>query len=623
MSDNVHILQLAKYEAPVIQEAKRENWVEFGEDNDYYNFLINCYTNSTTNNAIINNVARLINGKGLSATNASQKPSEYAQMMSLFSRECVRHLCMDLKMLGQCAMQIIYTKDRKKIAGVHHIPVQLLRAEKCNADGKIEGYYYSDNWEDVKKYPPKRLSAFGCSNDELEVFFVKPYSVGLKYYALPDYVGCTPYCTLEESISEYLINEVNNGFSGRAVINFNNGQPSQEEQMMIKSKVLSQLTGTQGEKVIISFNNNAESKTSVDSMPVNDAPDLYNTLTETCLRKIMLGHQVTSPLLFGIASQNGFSSNADELKNSYILFENMVINPMRDLLLNSFDEILAFNDISLDLYFEQLQPLSADGDLTTTDEAEDTLNALNSLSPLVANKVLENMDAKEIRSLVGLKGDFVKPAVNLEKDFSDDEGQVMLDNLDGEQISDVWELIDEREWNEENSDIDSWIENAENKNKSTLQKFADVIKSYPNRKSSLDKSIYKVRYKYSEKYSSGNSRDFCKQMMGRTNRGVVYRKEDIDMASFQGVNNSFGHKGQNYSLFRFKGGVNCGHFWSEQLYRLKKKADGTYYEDKALSSSEEVNQIPKSYEPSPAGWNDAQKAPKDMPNNGHHPNYRK
>jgi hypothetical protein len=589
MSDNVHILQLAKYEAPVIQEAKRDNWVEFGEDNDYYNFLINCYTNSTTNNAIINNVARLIYGKGLSATNASQKPSEYAQMMSLFSKECVRHLCIDLKMLGQCAMQVIYTKDRKKIAGVHHIPVQLLRAEKCNADGKIEGYYYSDNWEDVKKYPPKRLSAFGCSNDELEVFFVKPYSVGLKYYALPDYVGATPYCTLEESISEYLINEVNNGFSGRAVINFNNGQPSQEEQMMIKSKVLSQLTGTQGEKVIISFNNNAESKTSVDSMPVNDAPDLYNTLTETCLRKIMLGHQITSPLLFGIASANGFSSNADELRDSFILFENMVIKPYREMLTDAFDEILAYNEVSLNLYFRTLKPLEFT-DLETVEE-EQKLEAETNIS--------------------------------LNKDFSDDEGQVMLDNLDGEQISDVWELIDEREWHEENSDIDSWIEDTENKNKSTLQKFADVIKSYPNRKSSLDKSIYKVRYKYSEKYSSGNSRDFCKQMMGRTNRGVVYRKEDIDMASFQGVNNKFGHKGQNYSLFRFKGGVNCGHFWSEQLYRLKKKADGTYYEDKALSSSEEVNQIPKSYKPSPAGWNDAQKAPKDMPNNGHHPNYRK
>ena len=112
MSDNVHILQLAKYEAPVIQEAKRENWVEFGEDNDYYNFLINCYTNSTTNNAIINNVARLIYGRGLSATNASKKPNDYASMMAMFNKDCVRHLCMDLKMLGQCAMQIIYTSDR-------------------------------------------------------------------------------------------------------------------------------------------------------------------------------------------------------------------------------------------------------------------------------------------------------------------------------------------------------------------------------------------------------------------------------------------------------------------------------------------------------------------------------
>lgn len=622
MSKDIHILELAAYEPPVIKEAKREDWVEFGAQNDYYSFLIDCYTNSTTNNAIINNVSRLIYGKGLSATNASKKPSEYAQMMSLFSKQCVRHLCMDLKMLGQCAMQVIYTKDRKKIAEVHHIPVQLLRSEKCNEEGKIEAYYYSDDWSDIKKYPPKRISAFGCSNDDLEVYMIRPYSVGLKYYALPDYVGATPYCTLEESISEYLINEVNNGFSSRAVINFNNGSPSEEQQQLIKSKVLNQLTGTQGEKVIISFNNNQESKTTVDSMPVNDAPDLYNTLTETCLRKIMLGHQITSPLLFGIASQNGFSSNADELKNSYILFQNMVINPLRQMLLDSFNDVLAYNEISLDLYFEELQPLTADGDLTKTDEAEQTMNALNSLSPLVANKVLENMTSDEIRALVGLKKGAIPTDVNLKKDFSDEEGNHILDNLEGEEMSDSWELIDEREYDDENTDLDAWIEQTESKNKSTLQKFADVIKSFPNRQSYLDKSIYKVRYKYDEKYSSGNSRDFCKQMMNRTRSGVVYRKEDIDMASFQGVNNSFGHKGQNYSLFRFKGGVNCGHIWTEQLYRLKKKKDGTYYEDKALSSSQEVKSIPKSYKPNPAGNRDSKIAPKDMPNNAHHPNYK-
>ena len=357
MSKDIHILELAAYEQPTITESKREDWVEFGDDNNYYQFLIDCYTNSTTQNAIINNTNRLVYGKGLSASDASRKPNEYASMMALFSKKCTRHLVSDLKLLGQCAMQVIYTKDRKKIAQVEHIPVQLLRAEKCNEEGKVEAYYYSDNWQDTKNYKPQRIPAFGTSKEAIEIYFCKPYSVGLKYYALPDYIGCLPYCTLEESISEYLINEVNNGFSSRSVINFNNGQPSDEQQRLIKSKVLNQLTGTQGEKVIVSFNNNAESKTTVDAMPVNDAPDLYATLAEECLRKIMLGNNVTSPLLFGIASSNGFSSNADELKDSFILFDNMVIRPMQELLLDAFDEILAYNGISLNLYFKTLKPL--------------------------------------------------------------------------------------------------------------------------------------------------------------------------------------------------------------------------------------------------------------------------
>jgi len=622
MSKDVHILELAAYEAPVISENKKDDFVSFGDDNNYFQFLIDCYTNSTTQNAIVNNINRLVYGKGLNATDASKKPNEYAAMISMFKKEDVRNLVSDLKLLGQCAMQVIYSKDRKKIAAVHHMPVQLLRAEKCNDEGKIEAYYYSDDWTDTKNYQPKRIPAFGFSNEPIEIYYVKPYSVGLKYYALPDYIGALPYCTLEESISDYLLTEVNSGFASRVVVNFNNGSPSDDQKRMIKNKVMQSFTGTQGEKVIVSFNSNAESKTTVDALPVTDAPNLYSTLAEECLRKIMLGNNVTSPLLFGIASANGFSSNADELKNSYILFENMVIAPMRLLLTDAFDQILAFNGISLNLQFEELQPLTAQGDLTKTDEAEDIINGINSLSPLVANKVLENMSPQEIRSIIGLKGDFKKPQVALGKDFTDAEGNQMLEDLQGEIMGEEWELIDEREVDDKNTELEDWIKENDKKGKSTLQKLADVIKSYPNRKSYLDQSIYKVRYKYTEKYKSSNTRDFCKRMMTRTRNGVVYRKEDIDMASFQGVNNKFGHKGQNYSLFRFKGGVNCGHFWSEQLYRLKKKKDGSYYEDKSLSSSAEVKDIPKSYKRKPRGYEDSIEAPKDMPNNGHHPNYK-
>jgi len=535
MSKDIHILELAAYEQPTITESKREDWVEFGDDNNYYQFLIDCYTNSTTQNAIINNTNRLVYGKGLSASDASRKPNEYAAMMALFSKKCTRHLVSDLKLLGQCAMQVIYTKDRKKIAQVEHIPVQLLRAEKCNEEGKVEAYYYSDDWTDTKNYKPQRIPAFGCSKEPIEIYFVKPYSVGLKYYALPDYIGCLPYCTLEESISEYLINEVNNGFSSRSVINFNNGQPSDEQQRLIKNKVLNQLTGTQGEKVIVSFNNNAESKTTVDAMPVNDAPDLYSTLAEECLRKIMLGNNITSPLLFGIASSNGFSSNADELKDSFILFDNMVIRPMQELLLDAFDEILAYNGIALNLYFKTLKPLE-----------------FTDLSGM--------MDEEQIEEETGLElsGDYV--------------GKALIEL--GEQPKEDWLLIDEFEVNYETDEEENTLLSSDIKTELSFKdKLVNLVTqgiAFPNAKSGQDKAIdgvqFKTRYRYSGKGGgkSGKSRDFCTNML-KANK--IYRKEDVLRMSKQAVNQGFGIDGAaTYDVWLYKGGPNCHHTWKKEIY---------------------------------------------------------
>jgi hypothetical protein len=292
----------------------------------------------------------------------------------------------------------------------------------------------------------------------------------------------------------------------------------------------------------VAFNEDKDHKTTVDSIPLNDAPAHYSYLSEECMRKIMLGHNVTSPLLFGIASTNGFSSNADELRNSFILFENMVIKPLQNVVLEILDPVLNEAGVNLNLYFETLQPLDIEGDLTSAEET--TLSA---------------------------------------EDFSDIE---MLEALKGEGVDDEWELVDTREYSTENTSFEDWANSKIKQKKTTLTKLADIITQKANDSSVLDKSVYKVRYTYEEKYSSDKTRDFCKQMVKRTSNGVVYRLEDIDKASRNGVNETFGHKGQPYDLFKYKGGVNCGHFWQENLYRLKKKTDGSYVEDKALSSSQ-------------------------------------
>lgn len=618
--DNIHVINLAAYEAPVIKESKKNDWVEYGEDNMHFQWLLDRYINSTTNSAVINNISRLIYGKGLKALDAKNKPNEYAQMMSMLEKDDIRKMALDFKMLGQFAIQVLYTKDHKKIAKAHHIPVHLLRAEKCNEDGEIMGYYYSDNWAEVKKYTPERYAAFGTSKDEIEIMFVKPYSVGMKYYAYPDYQGALPYTVLEEQTSDYMINLVKSNFSPSTILNFNNGVPSEEQQQMIKSDIMNKLTGPQGDKLVVSFNTSKETAATIENMPVEQAPELYKYLSEECVRKILIGHNVTSPLLFGIATTTGFSANADELKNSAILFNNMVITPLQEVMLDAFDKLLAYNGIALKLYFETLNPLDAQGDLTTTDEATKVTDAINMMSPLVANRVLESMTADEIRALVGLKP---APIVLKKEDVSDEVLNEVLDILEGEHNDDdEWELVDEREYSDKNDTTEEWATRMIKPKESILEKLSSFIKSNPNGFSYLDKSVYKVRYRYSERYNKENSREFCQQMMRRTANGVVYRLEDIDAASRAGVNEQLGHKGQPYDLFKFKGGVNCGHYWTEQLYRLKKNTDGTYRPDKALSSSEQVASIPKSYMPNPAGSGDANTPPIDMPNNGHHPNYK-
>jgi hypothetical protein len=533
MSNNVHVLNLSAYTTPVIQESKRDAWVDFGEDNNYYQFLLDRYTNSTTNNAIINNISRLVYGRGLSAVDASRKPNEYASAMAMFSKECLRKIALDRKMLGQFAIQVHYNDKHDRILKAFHIPVNLLRAEKCNKDGEIEAYYYSDDWTDVKKYVPTRIPAYGYSKEKIEILFSKPYAVGMKYYAYPDYQGAVPYALLEEEIADYLINEVQNGFSGTKVVNFNNGVPTEEQQSIITNKVLSKLTGSKGQKVIVAFNDNMDTKTTVDDLPLNDAPEHYTYLSEECMRKIMLGHNVTSPLLFGIAGANGFSSNADELQNSFILFNNMVIKPLQDEILEALDTILSFNGISLNLFFKTLKPLEFT-DLENAQEqvAEETGTELSKH---------EHLDNEIANALIEC----------------------------GEEPNENWLLIDEFPVDYDNDDAENELLAKEPK-KSLFSKLVELVSTgtaNPNAKSEQDENIdgfkFITRYVYAGETSS-KSRQFCQKMMSANK---IYRKEDIMRMNTMQVNAGWGPQGApTYDVWLYKGGGNCHHRWNKQVY---------------------------------------------------------
>ena len=567
----LHVINLSTYNRPEISEDKRKEWVAYGSDNNYYQYLIDLFTNSATNNAIIGGVSSMIYGKGLDALDSSTKTEEYAAMRSIFSNDCLRKVSLDLKLLGEASFQVTY-KD-KQVYKAEHFPRQTLRAEKCNEEGKIEAYYYFPDWANIKPADkPKRIASFGFGNGtEPEVKIAKRYISGFDYYAPVDYQGGLAYAELESEVSDYLINDVQNGFSGTKVVNFNNGIPDQEQQLSIKNDVMRKLTGSRGEKVIIAFNNNAESKTTIDDVPLNDAPAHYEYLSTECSNKLMVAHRITSPLLLGIRTgNNGLGNNADEIKTASLLFNNVTIRPYQDLLIDCIDDILAFNGISLKLYFKTLQPLEfIDTDNAITDEAREE-----------------------------------ETGVKLSKySFNDEKAFDLLDELGEEEDLDEWELVDERQ-----VDYDQ---------EETLDKMiglASTGAARPNAKSEQDGESdglrFKVRYQYAPLKVSQNSREFCSKMVASKK---IYRKEDIIQMGNQAVNAGWGLNGADtYSIWEFKGGGDCHHFWMRKTYMAK----GVSPDAKNPRAEVSVNKAKKEGFTPEKNESNVAKRPTDMPNNG-------
>lgn len=572
---NTRFVNMSSYTAPLVKEVQGREWVEYGEGNDYFRYLIDRYQGSPTNNAIINGIVEMMYGRGLDATDSNRKPDQYAQMKALFSKETLRRVIGDYAIMGQCAIQVIYSEDRSVIAQVEHIPLESLRAEKCNDDGDIEHYYYAKDWEAVaaKKETPIPYQAFGFGEDAIQILYIKPYRAGYYYYSPVDYQGGLQYAMLEEEIANYHINNIQNGLAPSMMINFNNGQATEEQKDEMENRIREKFSGSSNAgRFILSFNDNKDQESTIVPVTLSDASEQYRFLSEECRSKLMISHRITSPMLLGIKDNSGLGNNAQELEKASILFENTVIEPKQEIILDGINEILAYNDISLNIYFKTLRPLEFNE--------------------------MKVGDAEVIEEETGIKVRDQK--FSAEDDLRAKMAEALIPA--GEEVDlEQWELVDERP-----------VDYAKEELRDAMFAFASVIPSEPSKTSEQDTSVIKVRYKYSStKQAKGDSRDFCRMMEGANK---VYRMEDILDA--ENSNPGFGEGGSDtYSIWLYKGGPWCQHYWMRQTYLRKSNKKITVNEarelinrlDPELRGEARLPQNPK----------DVAKAPRDMPNAGY------
>lgn len=552
---NVRLVSLSNYERPTVIETVEKDYVLYGEDNAYYDTIIQRYLGSPTNARCINGISDMIYGRGLEATDRNINRDAYIEMKKLVDEGELRKVVGDRKLLGSAAIKVIYNKNKSKVVAIKHHPMETLRAEKTNK-GVIAAYYYHPDWKNLKTGDkPKRIPTFGNGNPKqtTEVLVVRPYVSGFYYYSPCDYQSSLQYSQLEEEVSNYHLSNIENGLQPSLLINFNNGVPSEETQSLLESKISDKFSGSSNAgRFILSFNEDKDTAADVEAIHLPDAHAQYQFLADESREKIMLGHGIVSPILLGIKDNTGFGNNAEELRTASILMDNIVIAPFQHNIINAIDKILAYNKIFLSLYFVTLQPIEfveLDNISTSVVKEQETGEKLSSDTKLTSGEEDALIDAL---------------------------------NESGEVIDDSWELI--------------YTCDAE-----TGVKLADAN---PNKTSIEDKGIYKVRYKYAPVRNSSESRGFCKRIESLSANDIVFRKEDINNMSFRGVNKELGHNKQNYSLLKYKGGVNCHHFWNMLVF--KKKGTGSVDIEEAVKEGLIIPNNPEEMTVRPV----------DMPNNG-------
>ena len=417
---------------PIYKEVKGKDYIFYGERNDYPNYLLRIYNNSAKHNAIVTGKVDYICGNGwtVKAEDEMQKAKAFGLIDKVNTKEeslneVTNKLVTDLTIFGGYYLQVIWTKGTGEIAELYHVDYYKVRTNADNSE-----FYVSDNWlknDNVNPRPDyETYPAFDPNNPTgSQILYFKEYRAGVNTYSLPDYRGAISYIELDISIGEYHLNTINNGMFSSKLINLNGGKVSQEEEDRIERQFQNKFSGSKNAgKFMLAFNDSKENEPSIIDLSGTELDKHFDLLNLTVQTEIFSGHKITSPMLFGIKTE-GQLGGRSEMREAYQLFQNTYVNAKQRALEEVVNYLFKFNDIIADLELKPTEPISFEFSEAiisanmTQDEireklglapiekkesagAQDIINSLNSLSPLIATKVVESMDVNELRSLIGL-----------------------------------------------------------------------------------------------------------------------------------------------------------------------------------------------------------------------------
>lgn len=516
--NNIRSISLSQYTPQNYSEGEdNKGVVRYGDDNNFPLYLAELHETTPVHGPLTTSLATMIAGKGFEAKDAATNARVVAHGLS----SILPKVASDLKIYGGFYTEIIYSTDRKTVAKIKYHPYHWCRLGIDKTTGDVVGVWISRDWTrtGMVRNRPVFVPRFNPALRETEtnqILFSQLPVVGNGYYAKPDYWPAINYLELARQIGIYHVNNILNGFFPSFMVSFFNGIPDEKTQLQLTKSIEKQGSGAKNSgKVIVSFNESGTKEPKLDLMPLSDADKQYDLLNKQSVSHIMVAHRVTTPRLFGIGDTgNGLSSNTDEMKQGLEILINQVIQPYQRMICEHFETIY--------------QAESINGTLEIIPNAPISFDAPVSKPPVVAPK----LSAEPGAELIAL----------------------------GEDVPDGYFILDAYKVNEAEDD-------AENATLESVNLSVSAGTARPNAGSEQDKKIDKklfiTRYRYKGE-SSDNTRAFCRNII-KANK--LYRKEDIVQMENKAVNPGWGpHGADTYSIWLYKGGGDCHHFWQKEVY---------------------------------------------------------
>jgi len=587
------------------EKESSKGWVDYGDRNGFPQYCLELAEQSPVHGSLVRSISQMIAGKGIT----SQDVGTASLIKSLKIDAAVNNTALDLELHGGFFWQVVWTLGGE-ISFVEHLPFENCRIGINRESGDINGVWYSNDWSNLKKRrnAPKFIPLFSEKSkieNPRQVYFCFKNSSTANYYGKPDYISSLNYIELSRQIALFHVNNIQNGLFPSMVVSMNNGIPETQEEMdMVRHDIERNISGAvNAGKFVLMFNENRDRAAEFTPFPITDADKQYQYLEDVCTRQIMIAHRVTSPLLFGIREGGGLGSNKDEMETALKIFNEQVIEPSQRLITDAAETILQAANSSSAVF------IVSNGEESEVDQLDaNQMAAIVGIVEKVNSGALTSEQGSAIlMSIYGVNEEVVLPLfapigtsqilTKLKKkvatevcckadapEFTVEEEDKWLNKL-----SELGEIVDDEEW-ELMSEEEAGGSLEELEYFKGLKNVNMAYGSYANPGEASnwgDSGLYKLRYKYSENISA-NSRKFCRQMVGDSARGVVFRYEDIADMSASGVNQEFAAEGQStYDIFTWKGGSYCHHSWLRRIY-FRKRKDGKFLPNKGLKNDERV-----------------------------------